>query len=56
MLYLWYVAKTDEILNTVQQQLTAENSVDGNMAPSVASSQKCKAVSKEQEMHKQIGS
>ena len=56
VLYLWHVAKTYGILQPVWQQLTAENSVDGNTAPSVASSQKHKATSEEQDMHKHIGS
>ena len=56
MLYLWHLAKTYGILQTVRQQLTAENSVDGNSAPSVASSQKRKVASKEPETHKQLGS
>ena len=56
VLYLWHVAKTYGILQTVRQQLTAENSVDGNIAPKVASSRKRKAASEEQETHKQLGS
>ena len=57
MLYLWHLAKTYGILQTVRQQLTAENSVDGNSAPSVASasSRKRKAASEETETHKQLG-
>ena len=55
VLYLWHLAKTYGILQTVRQQLTAENSVDGNSVPSVASSRKRKATSEETETHKQLG-
>ena len=44
------------ILQTVRQQLTARDSVDGNSALSVASSQKYKVASEEPETHKQLGS
>ena len=37
VLYLWHVAKLYGIVQTVRQQLTVENSVDGNTAPSVTS-------------------
>ena len=56
VLYLWHIAKTYGILQTVRQQLTAESSVDGNTAPSVSSSWKCKAASEEAETHRQLGS
>ena len=55
ILYLWHVARPNGILQTIWQQFTADNIIDGNTAPSAATLQKLKTLSDEPETHKKLG-